>query len=58
MEKNVLKNEEQCDIPVVSTNTDMMCNDCGFTFTISSWTKHGKHRGYLTVFNFLSIYMK
>lgn len=24
---------------------DCACNDCGSTFTISSWTKFGKNRG-------------
>ena len=24
---------------------DCVCNDCGFTFTINSWTKSGKRRG-------------
>ena len=23
------------------------CNDCGFTFSISTWTKSGKRRGIL-----------
>jgi transposase-like protein len=24
---------------------DCVCNDCGFTFTISSWTELGKRKG-------------
>lgn len=23
------------------------CNDCGFTFSIPTWTKHGKRKGIL-----------
>lgn len=26
---------------------DCKCNDCGFTFTISSWTEYGQRRGVL-----------
>jgi hypothetical protein len=26
---------------------DCMCDNCGFTFTISSWTNYGKNKGIL-----------
>ena len=26
---------------------DCVCNDCGFKFTVSSWTDYGKRKGIL-----------
>lgn len=41
-------NPQQRDIinnPICKINCE--CNDCGFKFTINSWTKYGKRKGIL-----------